>query len=206
MTHRRFFWLLEKIDRAQCESLQRGIAALFRMRAEENDGQRRPFHDQPQHLHPVHAWHFKIEGDDIRLKLFDFLKSEGAVHRRTNDFNRRVPRKNRRDQLPHESGIIDDEDADAFAHAIAPRGAVRLRRERIAGTFRMRTTVPSPRMDAPLTRSLETISPGRALMTSSSSPTRLSTTSPKRFSEAPITMTKFFFLAGCDSMLCSRLK
>ena len=65
-----------------------------------------------------------------------------------------------------------------------------------AGTLRIRTTVPSPRIDAPLTKSLAMISDGSALMTSSSSPTRLSTSRPKRFSAAPMTMTKlrFFFV------------
>ena len=71
-----------------------------------------------------------------------------------------------------------------------PAGRTRESRDSTAGTFRMRTTVPSPRIEAPLTRSLETMSLGSALMTSSSSPTRLSTTRPKRFSAAPMTMTK----------------
>src|SRR5439155_22652875 len=110
------------------------------------------------------------------------------------------------DQLPHEGGVIDDENSDALAHAIAPSGVARESRERTAETFKMRTTVPSPRMEAPLTRSLETISPGRALITSSSSPTRLSTRRPKRFSAAPMTMTKCFFLTGWVSMLRKRLR
>ena len=65
-----------------------------------------------------------------------------------------------------------------------------------AGTFRIRTTVPSPRMEAPLTRSLDTMSLGSALMTNSSSPTSESTTRPKRFSAAPMTMTKLVFFSG----------
>ena len=44
------------------------------------------------------------------------------------------------------------------AHAMAPRGMARERRESTAGTFRIRTTVPSPRIEAPLTRSLEMMS------------------------------------------------
>ena len=58
-----------------------------------------------------------------------------------------------------------------FFHAMAPSGIARERRESTAGTFKINTTVPSPRIEAPLTRSLATISFGRALMTSSSSPT-----------------------------------
>src|SRR6267142_831312 len=78
-------------------------------------------------------------------------------------------------------------------------------RDRTAGTFKMRTTVPSPRMDAPLTKTLDMISAGSALMTNSSSPTRLSTRRPKRFSAAPMTTTKCFFLTGSVSMLRRRL-
>src|SRR6202048_2945171 len=129
------------------------------------------------------------------MKLFDFFQRERAIHGRADDFDGRIPFEDRGNKLPHKRGIIDDQNSDALAHAIAPREVARERRESTAGTFRISTTVPSPRMEAPLTRSLEMISPGSALITNSSSPTRLSTTRPKRFSAAPITMTKlrFFF-------------
>src|SRR5881394_599735 len=199
-------WFCEKIHGAERQSFQRGVAALFRMRAEKDDGQRCAVHDEAQHFHAVHARHFEIERNNIGLEFLDLLERESAIHRRADNLYGGVTREDRGNQLPHERGIVYDEDSDALAHAIAPRGVARERRERIAGTFRIRTTVPSPRMEAPLTRSLETISPGSALMTNSSSPTRLSTTRPKRFSAAPITMTKFFFLAGWESILRSRLK
>src|SRR6266702_73223 len=137
------FGLGKKIDGAQGEGLERGVTALFRMRAEKNDRQGRPAHDEAKRLDSVHARHFEIERNDVVPQLLNLFH-----------------------------------------------------RESTAGTFKMRTTVPSPRMEAPLTRSLETISPGSALITNSSSPTRLSTRRPKRFSAAPMTITKFFFLAG----------
>src|SRR6266852_77401 len=174
------------------------------MRTEKNDRNRRALHDQAERLHTIHAGHFEVESNDVGAQFFNFLQRECAIHSRSDNFDGRIARKDRGNQFPHQSGIVNDENADAFAHAIAPSGVARERRERTAGTFKIRTTVPSPRMEAPLTRSLETISPGSALITNSSSPTRLSTRRPKRFSAAPMTITKFFFLAGCDSMLRRR--
>src|SRR6266478_3696813 len=200
------FWFCKEIDGAEREGFQGSVTTLFRMSAEENDRQGSAPHDEAQGLDAVHARHLEIEGHDIGLELFNFFQRECAVHGGTDNFDRRIARQDRGNQFPHESGIIDDEDSDAFAHAMAPSGLARERRERTAGTFRMRTTVPSPRMEAPLTRSLETISAGRALITSSSSPTRLSTRRPKRFSTAPMTMTKCFFRTGWVSMLRKRLR
>src|SRR5580704_4294650 len=176
------------------------------MGAEEYDRHGSAAHDQTESFHAVHAGHFEIESDDIGMQLFDFLQSERAVHRRADNFDGGVAGEDCGNEFPHEGGIVDDENSDAGIHAIAPRGTARERRERTAGTFRMRTTVPSPRIDAPLTRSLETMSLGRALMTSSSSPTMLSTTRPKRLSAAPITMTKCFLFAGSVSIERSRLR
>src|ERR1700741_4248216 len=171
------------------------------MGTEENDRQRSAPHNKAQRLHAIHAGHLEIESHYVRLQLFDFFQRKGAVHGGTDNFDGRIARKDGGYQLPHESGIINDENSDAFAHAMAPSGVDRESRERTAGTFKMRTTVPSPRMEAPLTKSLDTISPGRALITSSSSPTRLSTRSPKRFSAALMTTTKCFFRTGWVSML-----
>src|ERR1700730_11605042 len=118
------------------------------MGAEEYDGPGSTAHDQTESFHAVHAGHFQIESHDIGMQLFDFLQSERAVHRRADNFDGRVAGEDRGNELPHEGGIVDDENPDAGAHAVAPRGTARDRRERTAGTFRMRTTVPSPRMDA----------------------------------------------------------
>src|SRR5258708_37167075 len=156
------------------------------MRAENNHRHRSDAHDQPHRLNSSHARHFEVKRDHVRVQLFDFLQRERAVHGRADDFDGRIPFEDRGNKLPHERGIVDNQDSDALAHAMAPRGVARERRDSTAGTFRISTTVPSPRMEAPLTRSLEMISAGSALVTTSSSPTSLSTTRPKRFSAAPI--------------------
>src|SRR5258708_11736246 len=163
------------------------------MRTEKNDRNRRALHDQAERLHPIHAGHFEVESDDVGAQFFNFLQRECAIHGRSDHFDGRISGKNRGNQFPHQSGIVNDENADAFAHAIAPSGVARERRERTAGTFKIRTTVPSPRMEAPLTKSLAMSSPGSALITSSSSPTIWSTSKPKRRSAAPMTITNFFF-------------
>src|SRR5712675_2444502 len=131
------------------------------------------------------------------MKFLDLFERKGSVHRRAHYLNGRIALENRWYELAHQRGIVDHQYADPLAHAIAPNGVARDSRDRTAGTFKIRTTVPSPRIEAPLTKSLETISVGSALMTNSSSPTRLSTNKPKRFSAAPMTITKFlFFLAS----------
>src|SRR5215471_17335308 len=162
------------------------------MRAHQNHRERSAPHDHAQRLHSVHAWHFQVEGNHIRAQLFDLLQREGPVHGGSDHFDLRIAHQDTGDQLPHQRGIVHHQDSDAVLHAMAPSGVARERRERTAGTFKIRTTVPSPRIEAPLTRSLATMSAGRALMTSSSSPTSWSTMRPKRFSAAPMTMMKFF--------------
>src|SRR5713226_5654198 len=126
------FWFCQKIYRAEGESFERGVATLFRMSAEENDRQGSAPHDEAKGLDAVHARHLEIEGHDIGLELCNFFQSECAVHGGTDNFDRRVARQDRGNQFPHESGIIDDEDSDAFAHAMAPSGLARERREMTA--------------------------------------------------------------------------
>src|SRR6267142_3320391 len=175
------------------------------MSAEENDGQWRAAHDEAERLYSVHTRHFQVQCDNVRLKLFNLLQRERAIHGGPDDLDVRVARKNNGDQLPHQRGIIHYENADAFAHAIAPSGVARERRERTAGTFKIRTTVPSPRIEAPLTKPLAMSSPGSALITSSSSPTIWSTSKPKRRSAAPMTITNFFFSFFVSSTAWIRL-
>src|SRR6267378_7950129 len=165
------------------------------MRAEHDHRHGSAAHNQAQGLEAIHSRHFQVERDDIRVELLDFFQRERAIHGGADHFDGGIPLQNGGNEFPHERGIINNEDSDALAHAIAPKGVARERRERTAGTFRISTTVPSPRMEAPLTRSLEIISVGSALITNSSSPTKWSTTRPKRFSAAPMTITKlrFFF-------------
>src|SRR5271169_966011 len=206
MSRGRVLRFLNEVDGAEREGFESGVSALFRMGAEKNDGHGSAAHDQAERLHAIHAGHFEVESDDVGMQLFDLFQGESAVHSRADNLDGRVAGKDRWNELPHKCGIVDDENSDAGAHAIAPRGTARERRERTAGTFRMSTTVPSPSIEAPLTRSLVMMSLGNALMTSSSSPTMLSTTRPKRFSAVPITMTKCFFFAGSVSIERRRLR
>src|SRR5216684_1417384 len=112
------FWLGEKINSAEREGLKGGVTALFRMSAEKNDGQRSAAHDEAQ--------------------------SFSAIHGGADNFDGRFARENRGDQFPHKSGIINDENTNAFTHAMAPRGVERTKRERTAGTFRIITTLRPP--------------------------------------------------------------
>ena len=107
--------------------------------------------DLAQHLDAVHARHFEIERHDVRVQLLDLSQADHAVHGRADDFDGWVALQHLRNQLAHERGIVHDEHADFFAHAVAPTAGIRERCETTAGTFRISTTVPSPRIEAPLT-------------------------------------------------------
>src|SRR5215831_845931 len=145
--------------------------------------------DLAKHLDSVHAWHIEIERNDVGLQLFQFLEAHFAVHRRSHYFDRRVVQQSFGNKLPHECRIVDNEDTCLRPHAIAPTAGILARRDTTAGMLRINTTVPSPRIDAPLTKGEAESSSSRALITSSSSPTRLSTARPNRRVPASITIT-----------------
>src|SRR5579871_1913664 len=148
------------------------------MRAHDDHGDFVLARDLAEHFETVHARHFEIERDDTGAQLFDFFQPDFAVHRGAYNFDGRVVRKRLRNQLAHQRRVIDHEHSDFFAHAMAPRGAAFDSCATTAGTFRISTTVPSPRIDAPLTSGEVTRLSSSALMTSSSSPNKLSTARP----------------------------
>src|SRR6185312_15096654 len=135
-----------------------------------------------QRFHAIHARHLQVERDHMGPELFNFLQSKAANHRRAYNFNVRVARKNSRDQLAHQSRIVDYQHAylGPVTHAVTASMASDARPSlaTTAERFRIKTTLPSPRIDAPLTNSEGAMSLSRALITSSSSPTRRSTISP----------------------------
>src|SRR5581483_1840012 len=118
-----------------------------------------------------------------------------------------------RDQLAHECRVVGDQNAD-FLHAWPPTGGVIASRMRsvcvssspevalpiscgracatcstTAERFRISTTRPSPRMEAPETRSVENVWSSSALMTNSSSPSSASTIKPYFLSPTVMTRT-----------------
>src|ERR1700693_1989505 len=126
------------------------------MRAEHDYRQWSAAHDHSQRFDAVHARHFQVQRNHIRTQLSDFTQGKSSIHRGTDNFNIRIPLQNNWNQFPHQRGIIDNQDSDSILHAMAPRGIDRDNRVSTAGTFRINTTVPSPRIEAPLTKSLET--------------------------------------------------
>src|SRR5260370_269320 len=148
MTGRGVSRLGDKVDGAEGQGFECGVRAFLRMRAENNHRHRRAAHDQTQRLKPIQSRHFEVKRDYVRVQLFDFLQRECAVHCRADDLDGWIAFEDRGNKFPHERGIIDNEHSDSLAHAMAPRGEARERRERTAGTCRMSTTVPTPRLHA----------------------------------------------------------
>src|SRR5262249_31407267 len=157
-----------------------------------------------QCFHAIHPGHLQVQRDHVRSKLLDLLQSECAIHRCSDHVNRRVALDDLRNQLPHQRRIVNHEDSDHFlAHAEAPAArrpaAARPMRSTTADKLRISTTVPSPRMDAPLTISVVTRSSSKALMTNSSSPTKWSTISPNlRSPRVTTTMNDLLFFPGAS--------
>src|SRR5205814_10428579 len=107
----------------------------------------------------------------LGLELLDFLQPKCSVHSSSHYFNVTIALQNLRNQLAHERGIIYHQHPDLLTHAVAPMALrIRASREITLAIFKIRTTVPSPRIEAPLTISVATRWSSRALMTSSSSP------------------------------------
>src|SRR5882757_8394336 len=117
------------------------------MRAEQDHRYRRALHDQAQGLHTVHAWHFQVKSDDVRTQLLNLSQRKSSVHGRAHYFNGSIARQNGGNELAHQRGVVDHQNFYALAHAVAPRGRALANRATTAGTFRIRTTVPSPRME-----------------------------------------------------------
>src|SRR5207302_708001 len=187
--------------------------AFGAMRAEHDDRDRLAAHDFFQRVDAVNAGHFQIKRDHVGLQLLDLLKAEGAIHRAAHNLDRFIGSQHLRDQLAHERRVVGDQNAD-FLHAWPPTGGVSARRVRsvwvssspeparpiscgrkcatcstTAERFRISTTRPSPRMEAPDTRSVENVWSSRALITSSSSPSSASTIKPYFLSPTVITST-----------------
>src|SRR3954471_19977186 len=159
-------------------------------------------HDLSQRLHAVHAWHLQVQRDHMRMQFLNLLQSELAIHCCTNHFDGRILFQHLRNKFSHQCGIVNDKYFCRAAHAVAPAplavvcDRARPSFETTACTSRINTTVPSPRIEAPLTRSVDTRWSSRALMTSSSSPTSLSTINPNLRSPSAITITNILLFAS----------
>src|SRR5580658_7547456 len=218
----------DEVEGPEPKRLHRHRSAFRAMRTENDDGHRLPPHNFFQRVDPVHARHFQIKRDHVRLQLFNFFQGEVSVHRRAHHFNRFVGSQHLRDQLPHQRRIVDHEHAhEVFLHACPPVPeaiaviAIRIRSVWVssspeftrpvssgfalaacsttAGRLRISTTRPSPRIDAPETRSVEKVWSSRALITSSSSPSSASTISPYFLSPTEMTSTKSLALRSLSS-------
>src|SRR5581483_4813924 len=114
-------------------------------------------------------------------QFLDLLQTERTIHRGSDYFDGFVARQHLRDQLAHQGRIVDYQHADSL-HARPPTDGVRASRMRsvwvrsrpelacpiscgracatcstIAVKLRISTTRPSPRMEAPETRSVENV-------------------------------------------------
>src|ERR1700683_1743012 len=79
-------------------------------------------HDFFQGIDAIHARHFQIECDHVRLQLFNLFQAEASIHRGSNYLDGRVSFEDLRDELSHKGGIIHYQHAYFHArfHACTP--------------------------------------------------------------------------------------
>src|ERR1035441_4270026 len=210
------FGLGYEVECTQPQRLHGDRGAFGAVGTEHDYRQRLPPHDFLQRFDSVHARHFQIQRDHAGLQLFDLFQAEGAIHRRSDDFDGFVGGQHLRNQLAHQRRIVDHEHAyRILLHAWPPTAGLKASRMRsvdvsnkpefdcpvscgrqratcstTAGRFRISTTRPSPRMEAPETRSVENVWSSSALITNSSSPSSASTIKPYFLSPAVMMSTK----------------
>ena len=81
------------------------------MGADNNHRQLVPPHDLLKHFQTAHAGHLEIESYHLGLQIVDFFQAEVSVHGGADYLDGSVSLDNLWNQLPHERGIIDDQDA-----------------------------------------------------------------------------------------------
>src|SRR5215469_2167407 len=171
-------------------------------------------HDLFQHVQPAHARHFQIERDHLRAEVLDLLQPKVPINGCAHHLNRVIGGEDLGNDFSHERRVVDHEHPNRFwAHGStsanawvflrvcersrpegAPSDSGAVKRPITAGKFMINTTRPSPRMEAPLTRSVAMVWSSNALMTSSSSPSRASTMSPNLRPLKRMTRTKILSL------------
>src|SRR6185437_5671577 len=100
--------------------------------------------------------HFQVQRHHVRTKVFDLLQPKSAVHCRSYNLNFTVPGKDLSNQLSHQCRIFHYQDSQFVTHAVAPTICNLPSFATTLERFRISTTVPSPRMEARLTRSVAT--------------------------------------------------
>src|SRR6266498_1561216 len=182
------------------------------MRTHHNHRNAVAAHNFLQHLKPAHSRHFQIERNHLRPEFVELFQTEIPIDRGAHHLDRIVSFENLRDELTHQRRVVHHQHADWFGTHCRTSGAARavrsvsarnnpdgallasadVKRSTTAGRFTISTTRPSPRIEAPLTKSVAIVWSSRALMTNSSSPSSASTISPSFRPAKLMTRTKSF--------------
>ena len=112
----------DEIDRAELDGLQRRLGAFFCQRRDHHHRSRRFDHDLAEAVQPVHAGHLDVERHDLRIERPHELKRLGSVARQPN-FEIAFLAENAFEQLPHQRGIVGDEELDHEAFDACSRPA-----------------------------------------------------------------------------------
>src|SRR5579883_1372933 len=104
----------DKIDGAELKGLQCAGRAFLAFGADDDDGPRVGGHDLRGGLQAVHVRHVQVHGNDVRLQRFGENKGFAAVFGMANHLKHFVGVENRFQNLAHEGGIVDDENAKLF--------------------------------------------------------------------------------------------
>src|SRR5262249_40599205 len=167
-------WLRNEVKSPERERPQRDGRSLRAVRADHDHRQPVPPHDFSQHVEAAHSRHLEIERDYLGSQLFNLLKAEVSIHGGADNLNRVVSLKNLRNEFAHQSRIVHYKHSYRLgAHWRTSPAALaawpgniakwptfvpsRVNRSMTAARFMISTTRPSPKIEAPLTRSVATV-------------------------------------------------
>ena len=110
----------DEIDGADLERLERDLGAGLGQRRDHHDRHRPQRHDLAQERHAVHVRHLDVERDDVGIERLDPLARDMGIGRRADHLDLGIGRQQRRQQLPHHRGVVDDENPYRCAHVVTP--------------------------------------------------------------------------------------
>ena len=96
---------------AEFQRLQRGLAGWLGQRTDDDRRHGMKVHQLLQEGEPVHARHFDVQGQHVGLERKDLVAGHVRIGRGADHFDVRLSRQGLGQDLAHDGGIVDDQNA-----------------------------------------------------------------------------------------------
>ncbi len=113
-----------EVDRAQFQRAQRDFAATFGQRRHHHHRHGAKAHQLFQEIQPVHAGHFHVQRQHVRVVALDELAGDQRIGRGRDHFHIRLAVDDLGHQAAHQRGVIHTQNAN-FLHLVCCPGPVR---------------------------------------------------------------------------------